>query len=110
MSLCVEVGCGWVVGGGGCEEIRWRRPSSDSPSRRGRTSRADAGARGPGGGGWVEEEGVGGDRCGRRLERSGRLHGDGNQGHVEGEGRGLGKQRERGVGVGGRRRGLLGMI
>lgn len=27
-----------------------------------------------------------------------RLHGDGNQGHVEGGGRGLGKQRERGVG------------
>lgn len=31
------------------EEIKWTRPSSDSSSHRGRTSRADAEARGPGG-------------------------------------------------------------
>lgn len=40
----------------GREEIRWRRPSSDSSSHRGRTSRANAEARGAGGE-WVESGG-----------------------------------------------------
>lgn len=97
---------------GGREEIRWRRLSSDSYSHCGRTSRADAEARGPGGGvGWVGGGGgcrCVGDRCGHRLESRARLHGDGNQGRAGRVGV-WGVIKDRGD-TGGGVRGLLEMI